>query len=483
MGIGNILITLFYLYIIISIIFLLLDNRNTSSTFAWLFIFIIFPFGGIVCYILFGKNHRIVGKRRKMVEANIRNTFKSTLKPFIETHKEVKIDIEKADPLMYKRKLINLLEISSLSLLTENNSVQLIQSGKEKFSLLFEDLKKAKETIHMAYFIWRNDALTQELKSILIEKAKAGVEVRILIDAVGSFTLSSSYKNELKKNGIHIYRYLDFMSLFSLHTINYRNHRKIVVIDGKISYTGGMNMGREYVDGAFGYNSWRDTHLRIVGEGTKYLQGIFLLEWKTTTQEKLFGAKYFPKIKKDIGSVKMQVAVSGPDSEWESIKQMYFEMICAAKKSVYIQSPYFVPDESLMNALKNTALSGIDVQIMITGVPDKKIPYWAAYTYFEDLIESGVKIYHYNKCFLHSKTIAVDSEICAVGTANFDIRSFAINYELMSLFYDKKLTVELEKDFRKDLQDCVEVTGEKYDNLNTFVKLRNSIARLLSPIL
>jgi cardiolipin synthase A/B len=483
MGLGNFVISLFYIYIIISIIFLLLDNRNPSSTFAWLFIFMIFPIGGIACYILFGKNHKIVGKRRKKIEQKIRRTFKSTLKPFIATHRNVKTGIKKSDPLMYKRKLINLLEVSSLSLLTEKNNVKLIQTGKEKFSLLFKDLEESKKTIHMAYFIWRDDSLTQKLKNILIERAKAGVEVRILIDAVGSFTLPSSYKNELKKNGVHIYRYLDFMSLFSLHTINYRNHRKIVVIDGKISYTGGMNIGKEYIDGAFGYNYWRDTHLHIVGEGTKYLQGIFLLQWETTTQEKLFGTKYFPKIEKDIGNVKMQVAVSGPDSEWESIKQMYFEMICAAKKNIYIQSPYFIPDISLIDALRNAALSGVETQIMITGIPDKKIPYWTAYTYFEKLIEAGVKIFQYKKSFLHSKTIAIDSEICAVGTANFDIRSFVINYELMAVFYDHKLTSDLEKDFKKDIQNCIEITTEKYNKLNTFCRLRNSVARLMSPIL
>ena len=474
---------LFYIYIFISAIYLLLDNRSTSSTLAWLFIFIIFPPGGIICYILFGKNRRIVGKRRKQLELIIRKNFENTLKPLIIRHKKAKIDITKSDPLKNKRKLVNLLEKSSLSLVTENNDVQIIQSGKEKFSKLFEDLKNAKKTIHMAYFIWRNDSLTQELKNILISKAKEGVEVRILIDAVGSFTLSNSYKNELKSNGIEIYRYLNFMSPFSLHTINYRNHRKIVVIDGKISYSGGMNMGKEYIEGAFGCNSWRDTHLRIVGESSTYLQGIFLLEWESTTKEKLLGKKYFPKIDKYHGNKMMQIAISGPDSEWESIKQMYFEMICSAKNNIYLQTPYFIPDLTLMEALTNAALSGVDVKIMITGVPDKKFLYWTAFTYFEKLLDAGVKIFHYNKCFLHSKTIAVDSEICSIGTANFDIRSFAINYEQMSIFYDTELASSLEKDFKNDLTECKQLTIAKINTLPNLIKLRNSLARLLSPIL
>ena len=479
----NFLITIFYLYIIISAIYLLLDNRNPSSTFAWLFIFIIFPLGGIACYILFGKNHRILGNKRKKMEVDIKNNFRDILNELTDQHKDAKLKINRTDPFRYKSKLVNLLERSSLSYLTENNNVQIIQDGKQKFSMLFEDLKKAKSTIHMAYFIWRDDELTQELKEILINKAKEGVEIRILVDAIGSFTLPNKYRNDLRKAGIHFYRYLNVDSIFKLHTINYRNHRKIVIIDGIIGYTGGMNMGQEYISGAFGKNYWRDTHMRIVGDAVKYLQAIFVMEWMSTTNDKIFGAKYFPEIDKKSGNTEMQIAVSGPDGEWESTKQIYFELICAAKKNVYIQTPYFVPDKPLTDALMNAALSDVDVKIMITGVPDKKIPYWAAYTYFESLLESGVKIYHYNKCFLHSKTIVIDSEVSSIGTANFDIRSFSINYELMTVLYDNKLSAQMEEDFITDLSECEELTTNYMLNQPTSIKLRNSLARLLSPIL
>ena len=479
----DVIVLVYYVYIVAAAIFLILDNRRTASTYAWLFVFIIFPFVGLLAYILFGKNHRIIGKRRKKIDRKIINNFSEFLERSLAEHNSIKNEMKQKDSFVIEKKLINILEKNSYALLTANSSVEVIQEGKRKFSLLKEDLEGAAKFIHMAYFIWRDDELTQDIKDILIRKAGEGVEVRILVDALGSFGLSVKYKKELRAAGIQIYRYFDFGSLFTLHTINYRNHRKIVIVDGHIGYTGGMNMGQEYIDGAFGYDCWRDTHLRIIGDGVKSLQSIFTLEWENTTREKIFGEKYFPEIESKLGNTKMQIAVSGPDSQWDSVKQMYFEMICSARKNIYLQTPYFVPDESLMDALTSAALSGIDVQIMLTGVPDKKLPYWTAFTYFEELLEAGAKIFHYDKCFLHSKTIVVDSEICSVGTANFDIRSFDINYELMVVLYDRKLTMKLEKDFRNDLRECSEMTQEKYEKIDTICRFRNSAARLSSPLL
>ena len=469
---------IYYIYIILASIYLICDNRKTSSTIAWLMIFIFFP-PGVLLYIVFGKDHRIVGKRGRLTELKLTRNFSFILHKLIDDHDEIiKKSISEKN-----NKLITLLDENSYSLLSENNDVRIIQDGEEKFNLLMDDVKNAKSFIHMAYFIWREDELTLKFKDILIKKAQEGLEVRILIDAVGSYFLSTKYIKELSNAGVKIYHYFDFSYFFSLHTINYRNHRKIVVIDGTIGYTGGMNMGKEYVDGAFGHDCWRDTHLRIVGESVKSLNGVFAFEWETTTEQKIYEKKYFPQIKSGIGNTKMQITVSGPDSKWESIKQMYFEMICSAKKNVYIQTPYFVPDESLIDAMKTAALSGRDVKIMVTGVPDKKIPYWVAFTYFKELLDAGVKIYHYNRCFLHSKTIVTDSEIAAVGTANFDIRSFSINYELMAVLYDKKLSVQLEKDFEADLKHCSEMTVEKYNDISRLSRFRNSAARLMSPIL
>jgi cardiolipin synthase A/B len=479
----DIIFFLYYIYIIAAAVFLIMDNRRTASTFAWLFVFIIFPVVGMGAYILFGKNHRIIGKKRKKIESKIIKYFSGFLDSSEAAHKSIKDKMQFSKTFIFRKKLINLLEQNSYALLTANNNVEIIQEGKRKFSQLMEDLQGAESSIHMAYFIWRDDEMTGRIKNILINKAGEGIEVRILVDALGSIRLPKKYKNELRQAGVRIYRYFDFGSLFSLHTVNYRNHRKIVVVDGYIGYTGGMNMGKEYIDGEFGYNCWRDTHVRIIGEGVKFLQAIFVLEWKNTTREKILGIKYFPEVREKIGEAKMQIAFSGPDSQWSSVKQMYFEMICSARKTIIIQSPYFVPDETLMDALKTASLSGIDIKIMLTGVADKKLPYWTAYTFFEELLEAGVRIFHYNRCFLHSKTIAVDSEISSIGTANFDIRSFDINYELMVVFYDRKLSAELEKDFNADLKECSEMTQEIYDQIEPLRRFRNSAARLMSPLL
>ena len=477
------LVFLYYMYVVAAAVFLILDNRRAASTFAWLFVIVVFPVVGVIAYILFGKNHRIIGRRRKQIDRKIIDKFSEILGDSLTEHDKIKKALRQCDSFQSKKKLINLLEKNSYALLTANNSVEIIQEGERKFSQLMKDLQRAESFIHMAYFIWRDDDMTRKIKNILISKAREGVEVRILVDALGSIKLTHKYKKELRNAGVRIYRYFDFRSFFTLHTVNYRNHRKIVVIDGDIGYTGGMNMGQEYIDGDFGYNYWRDTHLRIIGEGVRALQAIFVLEWENTTHEKVFGIKYFPILKEKIGESIMQVAVSGPDSQWDSVKQMYFELICSAKKNVYIQTPYFIPDETLMDALKAAALSGIEVRIMLTGVPDKKLPYWTAFTYFEELLEANVRIFHYNRCFLHAKTIAVDSEYCSVGTANFDIRSFEINYELMVVFYDRMLTAKLENDFEDDLMECSEMTRESLDKMVPLVRFRNSAARLLSPLL
>ncbi len=242
-------------------------------------------------------------------------------------------------------------------------------------------------------------------------------------------------------------------------------------------------MGEEYIKGDFGYDGWRDTHIKIIGDGVKNLQAVFVLAWEITTGEKLCGPKYYPASEKGMGNVKMQTTVSGPDSQWDAVKQMYFMMICSAREHIYIQTPYFIPDEGLVDSLKSASLSGVKVKIMITGIPDSKSPYWAAFTYFEELIKAGIEIYHYNKCFLHAKTIVIDSEICSIGTANFDIRSFAINYELMMIFYDRQLSLQLRSDFENDLKACCRMTSEKYDEIGSFYKFRNSVVRLLSPLL
>lgn len=483
MELGTILFISYSLYIAALVIVLLLDNRSSQSTIAWILVFIFLPIIGLFIYMLIGRNWRRLSRKRKIARQENSQRIVDNLSNLIKREPaEIKL-LEEKQEYSYKKNLLHLLRNNSNSVLTASNNVEVLQTGELKFKKLIEDIKKAKKFIHLEYFIIHDDILGEKIKKELIKKSKEGVEVRVLYDALGSFYLPHKYKRELRQAGVKIYAYFNFLLPLRFHTLNYRNHRKIAIIDGNIGYIGGMNIAQEYIDGGDRFKSWRDTHLRVRGDVVNLLQGIFAISWYNTTREKLFGSKYFPMGRQFDAKVPVQVTTSGPDSEWESIKQLYFTLISSAEKKVYIQSPYFIPDPSVEVALKVAALSGIDVRVMTTGVPDKYLPYWAAFTYYEDLLRAGVKIYHYMPGFLHSKTVVVDEEVCSVGTANMVVRSFEFDYEVNTLIYDTGIASQLDNDFMEDLKNCKEIKIEDLRNLNVFAKLRNSLARLFAPLL
>jgi cardiolipin synthase len=274
--------------------------------------------------------------------------------------------------------------------------------------------------------------------------------------------------------------------LWRLHTISYRNHRKITVIDGRIGYTGGMNIGKEHIDGGEGFDSWRDTQVRIVGEGAAVLQGVFMVDWYNAVRENLFSPAYFPTVATQPaeGDVPVQILTSGPDSQWAGIRQLYFFMIMTAQRHVFLQSPYFILDASIAEALKSTALSGVDVRVMLTARPSgNPLPGFAGNTFILDVIRAGVRVFLYEKGYLHAKTISIDSEICSIGSANIDIRSFSINYEINAVLYSQRLATELEEAFERDLAYCSEFDAGEYRKRNAAFRLRDSVARLFSPLL
>ena len=477
------IVFVYYVYLLITGVYLLLDNRDPGITMAWLIIFGVFPVVGFVCYLFFGCNKRWIKTTECSEMQFIKNKIEKVLKPIVDRQKEYIDILNENEKPVYKGELIKLLYKSSASLLTLNNDVTIFYGGEEKFKSLKNDLMNAKQFIHLEYFIWCKDALTSEIIEILIEKIEEGVEVRILYDFWGGFSLKKSYIKNLRDKGICIYPFFNFLSLFRMHTANYRNHRKIAIIDGLVGYTGGMNASEEYISGGKNFSHWRDAHLRIEGEIVQVLQSIFLTDWENTTKEMLFQEKYFPVLEKEYKKSPMQVAVSGPDSPWRSIQQMYFTLIKSAEKNVFIQSPYFVPDISICETLKIAALCGVDVRILITGQVDKYFPYWAAFTYFEDLLKSGVKIYHYDTGFLHAKVVSIDGMVCSVGTANMDMRSFNINYELQTIMYDEDMTRGVDDRFLEDLKISKPFTLESYAKISYFKKVRNSIVRLFAPLL
>ncbi|MFT4310040.1 MAG: cardiolipin synthase [Candidatus Woesearchaeota archaeon] len=461
-----------YLYLFITIYFLLLDERDTSSTIAWLLFFFIFPIIGLLIYILAGRNWRIKPKGF-MFQTHMKVLLSSLVHKQKEYQQHIAHNVD-------AYKVMKLVARNANSLITLHNNIELITSGEQKFNLLLKDIAQAKHSIHMEYFTWYSDEQTQRIQQALIQKAMQGVEVRILYDTYGSFgVMKRAYKKTLQKAGVHIYPYFNFLSPFRFHTLNYRNHRKIVVIDGCIGYTGGMNLGKEYVDGGkYGY--WRDLHMRMQGDSVLVLQEIFAISWYNTTKQRLFAQQYFPKqsIKQKLP---IQITTSGPDSEWESIKQLFFTLIANADTTVYIHTPYFIPDQSMLMALKTAALSGIDVRIIMTGVPDKRIPFWAAHTYFKSLLKAGVKIYLYQKGFMHAKSMSIDGTMCCMGSANFDSRSFHLNYELATIIYDTGFAKQVQQAFIDDIAHCKELSMD--DKMSVWAQLRNGCMRLLAPIL
>jgi cardiolipin synthase len=483
MVIASIIFWAYYIISIFVIISLLLENREFSSTLVWIFLILFLPYAGLIIYFIFGRKGLQLSRKRKKEERQMRISLTNALSDYANNQKNELQKLDSKGLLESNQKIINLLSNNPESFITSNNDVEIFNSGKEKFEVLYNDLQNAKKFIHMAYYIWEDDFLTKRFVKLLKEKVKEGVEIRILYDSLGSFGIKRKYIKDLRKFGINIRAYSSYFSSAKPHTINYRNHLKLVVIDGDIGYTGGMNMSQEYVDGGKHFKSWRDTHIKIQGDCVDILNSIFSFFWYKMTSEKLDDKKYYLPFHKNKEGVSMQVVGSGIDINWSAVENVILNLINRAKKSILITTPYFVPSESVLTALKIAALSGINVKIIMSGIPYYKITNWASYTFFPELLKCGVEIYLYQKGYLHSKVIIVDEEVSSVGTVNMDIRSFKLNYELSVVMYNKKVAKFLESVFEKDLLSSIEYTLIDDKNLGFFRKLRNSFLRLFTPIL
>lgn len=489
----KIILVLFYILSVIISIKLILENRDPSKTLIWILIFMLFPVIGILTYAALGRNIRKIKMNKAYKMAN--NMKKENLLFNLDEMKELaqgQSTMIKEGKLPYSKNIdFRVLRIVSLLLntgifpFTINNNVEIYVDGNEKFENLIKDIRDAKDHIHLEYFIIKDSEIGEKIKKELIDKAKAGVKIRIIYDDVGCwrFWFHRKFFNEMRIYGIEIIPYLKGKITIPIGgQLNYRNHRKIVVIDGKIGYTGGINIGDEYIgkNKKFGY--WRDTHIRIEGTSVYMLQMIFLTDWYYNTKKVLLKENLFPKLN-DKGSCMMQIVASGPDSDWESMHYAYFYAICQAKKSIYIETPYFIPDESLLKALKCAALSGVELIILFPKIADHKIVNTASYSYFQEILESGGKVYLYNKGFLHSKVIIIDDFMASTGSANMDLRSFKLNFEVNAFIYDNNIINEIKKDFMDDLENSEELERNKFENRNTVMKIKESIARLFSPLL
>ena len=469
------------LNIFLAIALIFMERRDPTSTWAWLLVLFFIPIFGFFIYLLLGRQLR--EKHLFRWEGRSKIGIEKLIDYQIEAIEEDTLEFRLDDTAHYQD-MIYLHLRNNHAVLTQDNDVQVFNDGEAKFEALLHDLEHAKDHIHFQYYILRLDHLGKRILDVLVRKAKQGVKVRVLFDDIGSRGLRKRHLRELTDNGGEVEAFFPAIMPLINPRLNYRNHRKIVVIDGRIGYVGGFNVGDEYLglNSKFGY--WRDTHLRIEGSALHPLQTRFILDWNQASEKHdiEYAERYFPAIPRK-GSVGMQIVSSGPDSEWEQIKDGYLKMIFIAKKYIYIQTPYFIPDISFLDALRIACLSGIDVRIMIPNKPDHMFVYWATYSNIGKLLKAGAKVYIYENGFLHTKQIVVDDELSTVGTANIDVRSFKLNFEINAFIYDREKSHELAELFEQDMQLSTELTYEAYLQRSRMIKIKESISRLLSPIL
>lgn len=461
--------------------YLVLENRSPQSTFAWLLLLLTFPIGGLVIYGMFGRSWHAFSRGKILTKLMRGSELAERSARLISVQHEKIEQLSQGDHAQFGR-LATMLWASSGSPLTTVNRLEILQNASEKYPRLLDDLRAATHSIHLLYYEWASDPFTEEVGRLLGDKVREGVEVRILYDPVGSYwMITRKYIRWMRGMGIQMF---PFSPMYRLHTLSYRNHRKIAVIDGKVAYSGGLNMTEKHLTGPDGFSGWRDTHTRVSGEAALVLQAVFATMWHNTIGENVFQDEYFPEFDEDGPRLPIQVVSAGPDSEWKAIRQSYLAMIGLARSHVYLQSPFLILDDSLSETLKSAALSGIDVQLMIAPRGGEWSPaYRAGMTYAADMARAGVAVLMYQGEYFHSKTACVDSAICSIGSANMDIRSFAINYETNLVIYDAGVAQELEADFKRDLEKCVPFSFADYKARPVLSRFVDSTMRLCSPLI
>lgn len=474
---------IFLLNIFFAATIIFIERKNPTTTVAWLMALVFAPVIGFFLYLFFGQSFY----RDRMFQ--IKKEDDDSLTDIIESQKKELLanDLTLSGPMSaaYKRMILMLMQ-SNKAPLTTSNQVEVFIDGNKKFDSLIEAIRGAKDHIHMEYYILKDDKIGREVFDALTERAKAGVTVRFLGDGLGAAGPKKEFFEPYLNAGGKLAIFFPSLFNFTHPRINYRNHRKIAVIDGKIGFIGGFNIGDDYLSRIAEWAPWRDTAVRIEGHAVLAMQIRFFLDWNYASKKDAleFSPRYFPDSSLSPDSrVPIQVVSGGPDTYWNPIKESYLRLINLATESIYIQTPYFIPDESIMDALRMAALSGIDVRIMMPCKPDHVFVYWAGYSYIEQLLDAGVKAYTYDTGFIHAKTIVVDDTAASVGSANWDVRSFRLNFETNAIMYDTVLAKELKDHYLDDLKVCSELTPERFAVLPAKIKIKQSISRLFSPLL
>jgi len=472
-----------YIFLVIVVCFrILYDTDSTSKTFAYLLVAILIPVIGMIIYFAVGGNYR----RNKLYSKKIVNDNRL----LAEIRNRIVLESEKSwdtgEPEVKSHKKLARLLLNDNSPLSGNNEVKLLLNGENKFPEVIEALKAAQHHIHIEYYIFENDNIGNQVKDILIQKAQAGVQVRFIYDDFGSRSIRHSLVPELVAGGVEAFPFYKIFFVALSNRTNYRNHRKIIVVDGCTGFLGGINISDRYINDKVNQNPvfWRDTHVRINGPGVFYLQYLFICDWNFAANQHLkLVPDFFCTTKSNKGKAIVQIAASGPDSSTPTIKLSLMEVLGMAQEEVLITTPYFIPGETMLDAITMACLSGVKVKLLVPLKSDSFIVNAAARSYYASVLDCGVEIYLYKKGFVHAKTIVADGQLAIIGSANMDHRSFELNFEVNSMIYDSKIAGELKAAFLNDIKDAQLINRAKWKKRTLFKQLPEKLCRLFSPLL
>lgn len=466
--------TFFYIIclvvVLITIFTLILDNRNPIKTMAWILVLFFFPVVGLVLYFFFGRStrkERLISRKRYI---------RLSKRPMAEYQAQESWQEEAGKP-----RLMTFFRKVNKALPFAGNSVEVYTDGCSMLQSLMREIARARHHIHLQFYIFENDAVGRLLRDLLIDKAREGVKVRLLYDDVGCWKVDNQFYDQMMCEGIEVQSFLKVRFPRFTSKVNYRNHRKIAIIDGRVGFIGGMNIAERYMRG-FSWGIWRDTHVRLKGKAVYGLQTSFLTDWYAIDRTLLTSAEYFPKMQEE-GTAIAQIVTSDPVGEWKDIMQGVVLAICNAQRYFYVQSPYFLPTEEVMNAFQTAALAGVDVRVMIPKRADTFLTHKGSLSYLDELMAAGVKVYLYRRGFLHSKLIVSDDEVASVGSANMDFRSFEHNFEANAFFYDRETALALKEIFLNDQRRCLLLSRKLWAMRSWKNKVTESVVRLLAPLL
>ncbi len=479
----NSILSLLYIIILLYTIFrIIYDTDSPTKAIAYVLMVVVLPVVGVILYYSVGVNYRLQKMYAKKLE--FQSDREEEIKNKVESYTKNQIE-DYESRLGYFYPLAKL-QSKQVGISSHNNNTKLLVNGETKFPTMLEEIRQAKDHIHIEYYIYEEDTIGKELADLMIQKAQEGVKVRFMYDDFGSLSLKKSFSRRLSEAGVEVHPFYKLSFRHFANRLNYRNHRKIVIIDGTISYVGGINVSDKYINDGKNELFWRDTHMRIEGVSVMNLQFIFLTDWNFCAKQNIkFSERYFPEsnVQKNFGDQFVQISYSGPDSTLPAIMYSLIEAIACAKKEVLITTPYFIPEKTFIDSLKIAKAAGVDIHLLVPGVSDSAIVNAISMSNYEELLAVGIRIFRYQKGFVHAKTMVCDSKVAFVGTANLDERSFNLNFEVNATVHDETFASHLKEVFLRDLEDSTEIDYEQWKNRPKWEKFKDKLFRMLSPLM